>query len=59
MFRPAAQQRLQQTSGRALTNGYAAGDADDIGNLLPVGAEELLQHRLSAQVGTDIEVQQP
>ncbi len=32
VFRPAAQQCLQQARCCALTDGYAAGDADDIGN---------------------------
>lgn len=51
VFRPAGSaQRLQQTCGRALADSYAAGDADDIRNLLPVGAG--VQYRLPAQVGT-------
>ncbi|MNT05062.1 hypothetical protein D3C72_1396650 [compost metagenome] len=58
VFRPAAQQRLQNTCSGTFTDRHAARDADDIRNTLAVSAKELLQYRLATQVGAYIEVKQ-
>ncbi|MNR18320.1 hypothetical protein D3C85_1350430 [compost metagenome] len=58
MFRPAAQQRLQDTCCGTFTDRHAARNADDIRNTLAISAEELLQNGLTAKVGAYIEVKQ-
>ena len=58
VFRPAAQQRLQDARGGTFTHGHAACDTNDIRNALTVRPEKLLQHGLTTQVRADIEVKQ-
>lgn len=58
MFRPAAEQSLQDTRSRAFTDRYATRNTDDIGDFLAIGAQKLLQYSLPANVRTYIKIKQ-
>ena len=59
MIGPARQQAAQDPGRGALAARHAAGNADDIGDLVIVAAEKVLGDREQVLAGRDIQVQQP
>ena len=59
MVGPLGEQRLEDAGERALADGDAAGDADDVRHLRGDGAEERRRHLVQVLRGADVQVEQP
>ena len=59
MRRPARQQRAEDARERALADGDAAGDADDVRRRRRQRAEERLTRRMEGLSRRDVQVQEP
>ena len=59
MVGPPGEQRLEDAGERALADGDAAGDADDVRHLRGDRAEERRRHLVQVLRGADVQVEQP